>query len=315
MRLAFFGTPEIAATVLRCLHRLGHDLVLVVSQPDKPKGRGQQLMATPVKQAALELGLLCQQPETIKNNREFQQSFSELNLDLVVVAAYGKIIPPDLLSLPQHGFINLHASLLPKYRGAAPVQWALLNGEKATGMTIFKIIEQLDAGPIIDQAAVEIGDDEDAGQLLARLFQLGCGRLENCLAAINNNSAKYIVQDESLATLAPTLKKEMGKINWQKSAREIHNQIRGLVLWPTAYAEWQEKRLKILKARPFASPLLTKNGRAGLVEEVVRGEGFIVQCGQGKIEILEVQPESGRPMSGYNFAIGHKLIPGETLLK
>ena len=235
MRIIFFGTPEPAVAVLETLLKGNNEIVCVVTQPDRPKGRGQKLSFSPVKESALKHALPVEQPESVKNNKVFQSLIASLKPDLAVVVAYGKILPKELLAIPRYGFINLHASLLPKYRGAAPVQWALLKGEKESGITIFKIVEQLDAGPVIAQKKIKISEDDTAETLLKKIMAEGAKLLTAVLKAIAAGKADPVEQNEAAVTYAPQLTKESGEIDWKKSAREVHDRIRGLVPWPAAH--------------------------------------------------------------------------------
>ncbi len=309
MKIIFFGTPEAAAKALEELIGSGHEILCVVTQPDRPKGRGQKVTFPPVKEVALKHALPLEQPEDLR----IKSLLESLKPEIAVVVAYGKILPKDILDVPEHGFINVHASLLPKYRGAAPIQWALLKGEEETGITIFKLTELLDAGPVILQKKVKIDDEDDAVTLSEKLFREGGKLLLKALSQIEKGTAKYFAQKEADVTYAPSLTKESGEIDWKKSAGEIHGRIRALIAWPAAHTFYHGKRLKILKAAASVLDLGAEAKPPGTIVHIVKPEGFIVAAGKGDLMILEVQPEAGKKMKAYDFAIGHGLRTGEIL--
>ncbi|MDD4179006.1 MAG: methionyl-tRNA formyltransferase [Candidatus Margulisbacteria bacterium] len=313
MRIIFFGTPEPATIVLEKLIKGKHEIVCVVTQPDRPKGRGQKLAFSPVKELALKHTIPVEQPEGVRGNKVFQSLLASLKADIAVVVAYGKILPREILETPKHGFINLHASLLPKYRGAAPVQWAILKGEKESGITIFKIVEQLDAGPIIAQKKVRIFEDDTAETLLKNIMTEGAKLLPAVLKEVAAGKIQYLKQDEAEVTYAPQLTKESGEIDWKKSAREIHDRIRGLIPWPAAHTFCRGKRLKITKSELHLPDIQSGQKEAGAIVEIVKPDGFIVATGAGNLLVLEVQPESGKRMKAYDFALGHDVKIAEIL--
>ena len=313
MRIVFFGTPLPAARILQSLANAGRKIICVVTQPDRKKGRGQKSAFPAVKEAALKNTLPIEQPETVKNNPAFIALVKSLKPDLGVVVAYGKILPKELIDIPKYGFINLHASLLPKYRGAAPIQWALLNGEKETGITLFKLVEALDAGPILAQKKVKIKEEDDAQSLSQKIFFEGEKLLIDALEKIEKGTVTYSPQNDADSTFAPTLTKESGELDWKKSAREIHDRIRALMACPTAHTFFKGKMLKLLRSKMHMVDLGKADAAAGTIVEVVKGDGFIVVTGAGHLQILEVQLEGGRRMGAYEFAIGHDLKRGETL--
>jgi len=313
MRIVFFGTPEPAAGILELLLQSEHKIVGVVSQPDRPKGRGLKVGFSPVKELALKHSLPLEQPEKLKGNEELKRFLSDLSPELAIVVAYGKIIPAELLTIPKHGFINLHASLLPKYRGAAPIQWALLKGEKETGVTIFKLQAALDAGPIIKQVAVRIEKDDDAATLSAKLFAAGGKALLEVLPLIEQGRAQYRLQTESAVTFAPILTRESGAIDWKKSAGEIHDRVRALVGWPGATTLLGGKQLKILRSRIGVVDLATQPRTPGSIVQIVKDEGFIVATGSGDLLVQDVQPAGGKKMGAYEFALGRRLQTGAIL--
>lgn len=309
MKIVFFGAPGPAAEILQHLIASQHQIIAVVTQPDRPKGRGQKLAATPVKELAIKHSLPVEQPEKLKHNATFKAQLSSLQPEIAVVVAYGKIIPPDLLSIPKHGFINVHASLLPKYRGAAPIQWALLKGEKETGVTIMRVDETLDTGAIILQEKLAIKPDDDVFSLFEKIFAAGGPLLLKALQQIENGEAYYSKQNDAEASFAPALSRESGEIDWKKSAEEINNQVRALLLWPGAHTFYHGKMVKILKARMVEG----KTTLPGTVVEIQKNSGFTVETGAGLLQILQVQPAGKNAMGAYEFVIGHKLAAGEVL--
>ncbi|MFA5113100.1 MAG: methionyl-tRNA formyltransferase [Candidatus Margulisiibacteriota bacterium] len=313
MKIIYFGTPEPAAALLAELIKSQHEIVLVVTQPDRPKGRGQKLAFSPVKELALKHGLPLEQPAKVKDNPVFRSLLASLKPDIAVVAAYGQILPKALLDIPRHGFINVHASLLPKYRGAAPVQWALLNGEQETGITIFKLVERLDAGPIISQQKLAIEPADNAETLLAKLFEQSKSLLLATLAEIEQGKARYQPQAETAVTYAPVLTRESGEIDWRKTAAEINDRVRGLVPWPAAHTFCHGKRLQILQTEPYGVDLVTGDKLPGMILHILKGDGFVVATGGGDLLVRTVKPEAGKAMNAYNYVLGHDVKTAETL--
>ncbi|MFA4844135.1 MAG: methionyl-tRNA formyltransferase [Candidatus Margulisiibacteriota bacterium] len=313
MKIVFFGTPEPAAKILASLPARGVEIVGVVTQPDRPKGRGLKSAFSPVKELALQHKWPLSQPERVKSNPDFQAWLMNLKPDLAIVVAYGQILPQTVLDIPRHGFINLHASLLPKYRGAAPIQWALLKGEKVTGLTIFRLTAGLDTGPILAQQPVVIEDNDNAATLSARLFTAGEELLVKTLPAIADGRAPGEPQDEAAATYAPTLTKESGEIDWKKSAREIHDRIRGLYPWPAAHTFFHGQRLKLLVSELAGLDLSTAAHLPGTIVSLLKGEGFIVATGEGNILIKQLQLAAGKALKASDFSHGHDVKTGETL--
>lgn len=246
MRLAFMGTPVFAVPTLSSLMESKHDIAFVITQPDKPKGRGMLLQGPPVKDLAKKAGLNVYQPQTLKNNTEIHDLFASSKLDAVIVVAYGKMIPTDMLIIPKTGFLNIHASLLPDLRGASPINRAILSGYTSTGISIMQIDEGMDSGPVYLQASLPISDADDAENLSLRLSGLGALKLLETLALIEEEKIKPVPQDHARSTYAPMLTKEDGKIDWGRDPRYIHNMIRGLVPWPCAYTYLDGKMLKIM---------------------------------------------------------------------
>ena len=307
MRLVFLGTPEFAAPTLEAVAAAGHRLLEVVTQPDRPSGRGQPLAASPVKQAALRLGLPVYQPERIKH-LEAGAHLAELGPDAMVVVGYGQIIPQSVIDIPPLGILNVHASLLPKYRGAAPIQWAIARGEMRTGVTTMRIDAGLDTGDILLQRATEIDAEETALELGARLAAMGAELLVATLAALEKGSIVPVPQDSTQATYAPLLKKEDGRIDWRRPAAEIHNRVRGLLPWPGSYAGFHGQRLHLWKTRPGAGAA----GAPGTLR-AAKGRLWVACGGNSSLEVLEVQLEGRKRMPASAFLAGQHLSDNEVL--
>jgi methionyl-tRNA formyltransferase len=309
MKLVFCGTPQFAVPTLNALVRAGHTLELVVTQPDRPSGRGRNVSLSAVKQRANELGLPISQPETLKANLEFKQRIESLRPDAIVVVAYGRIIPRSMLAVPRFGNLNVHASLLPKYRGAAPIQWAIAKGEKQTGITIIRLDEGLDTGPILLQRELAIESDDTALTLAPRLAELGAALMIEALPGIEAGTLEPVPQDHSRSSLAPLLKKEDGRIDFGRTAEDIHNRLRGFQPWPGTYTRFRGKHLEITNAQAVAG---SPSGRAGTL--TLQGERLFVNCGAGTaLEIFELQPEGKRQMSAREFIHGYHPQSGESL--
>ena len=306
MKIIFMGTPEFAVPSLRALVDSGDEVVAVVTQPDKPKGRGLEVAPPPTKVLAERHGIPVLQPAKIKTE-EFFNELKKFNPDLICVAAYGKILPKNILDLPHYGCINVHASLLPKYRGAAPINWAIIRGEKVTGITTMKMDEGMDTGDMLLKKEVPI-EDEDTGETLSeKLSEIGARLLIQTIKLLKEGRLNPAPQDHSQATYAPMLKKEDGKIDWQKSAEEIRNLIRGALPWPSAYTNLEGKLLKIYKAR-----LAEGGGKPG---EVMKSDSGIlrVATGKGTIDILELQIEGGKKLQTQVFLRGRRIEEGMVL--
>lgn len=317
MRILFMGSPKVAVPFLETVNKQ-EEVVGVVTQKDRPAGRGYKLTPPPVKEAALRLGLTVHQPEKIKNNKEFLELVRSLELDLIVVTAFGKILPLDILESPKMGSINIHFSLLPKYRGAAPVQWALINGEKETGVTIFWMNEKVDAGEIIVQKKTDISLEDNYTTLLNKLIPPGVLELKRVLILIKENKAPRIPQNDDGSTYAPLLKKEDGEIKWDKSSLTIYNLTRGLIQWPGAYTRYKTesgeyKVLKILEAKILDSVSSSSSRKPGEIADIIKNEGFLVQCGEGHLLVKRAQSEGNKAMSCYDFLQGHKIKIGQVL--
>ncbi|HXH07298.1 MAG TPA: methionyl-tRNA formyltransferase [Vicinamibacterales bacterium] len=310
LRIVFFGTPAFACPALRRLLASRHEVVAVVSQPDRPSGRGQKVRSGPVKALALAHGVPVLQPERLRD-RAFLDSLRAAHPDIGVVAAYGRILPPEILGLPRLGLINIHASLLPKYRGAAPVQRAVMAGERETGVSIMRVVEKLDAGPVLKAARRPIGPDETAEEIEADLAERGAALVLECLDELAEGRAIETPQDEAQATYAPRLLKSEGLIDWSLPASALHNRVRGLHPWPHAYTFLDGRRLLVRRSRPSGSP--TAGAPPGTVLRA-SGDELVVAAGEGTaLQLLEVQPEGRRPMTAREFLAGHPLHVGRRL--
>ena len=316
MRVVFLGTPEFAVPSLAALVRR-HEVALVVTQPDRPKGRGRHLAEPPVKILARSLDLPVLQPETL-DEREMRPHFERAGAEAAVVVAYGLKIPDWLLALHPRGAINVHGSLLPAYRGAAPVNRAIINGDAETGVTTMLLASRMDAGPLLLQRRTPIGPDETAGELTARLSELGAGLLVVTLDGLASGTVPPRVQDEALATLAPKLSKEDGLIDWKRGAREIVNLVRGVNPWPGAYTRLDGQPLKIWKAAVAALPAAMASSASardpGTVAAASLHEGLLVACGSGEaVALLNIQTEGKKPLTVPEFLLG-RALPSGTIL-
>ena len=299
LSLIFCGTPRFAVPSLEKLVAAGHRIHLVVTQPDRPKGRGLELVPSPVKQSALKLNLPITQPDRIKTNEEFRSQLTSLKPDAIIVVGYGRIIPQWMLDLPPLGNINLHASLLPKYRGAAPIQWAIANGETVTGNTTMRIDAGLDTGDILLQQELPINPEDTSETLAPRLAAMGADLLVETLRGLEDGSIQPRKQDDSQAMLAPILKKEDGLIDFNRTADEILNRLRGFQPWPGAYTKFRGKNLQILKAQPATEPVPPSELKA-------IGDRLVVGCAQRtSIEVLELQLEGKKRATAQSFINGY----------
>jgi methionyl-tRNA formyltransferase len=303
-RVVFFGTPEFAVPTLDVLLSSSHQVVGVVTQPDRPRGRGQRTSPSPVKARALAARIVLFQPDRL-GDPPFLDALTALQADVGVVAAYGKILPISLLTMPRLGMINVHASLLPRYRGAAPVHRAVIAGESLTGVTIMRIVKALDAGPVLATRERAIGADETSVDVERDLSQLGANLLVTVLDRMSTGIVQETPQDESQATYASRLTKEDGVIDWSRPAAAVHNLIRGLHPWPHAFTFLQARRYILLR-----SVLVTGSGRPGEVVEAT-GDRLTVATGAGAVRLLEVQPEGKRPMNAREFLAGHRVVIGD----
>ncbi len=314
MRLVFLGTPEFAVPTLEATVGAGHEVAAVLTQPDRPRGRGQKAAASPVKEAALRLGLTVYQPERVRRP-EAVEYLRGIGCDAMVVVGYGQIIPQAVIDLAPLGIVNVHASLLPKYRGAAPIQWAIVRGETRTGVTTMRIDAGLDTGDMLLKAETEIGPDENAIELGGRLAVMGADLLVETLEGLRAGTIVPEKQDDAQATLAPLLKKEDGAIDWTGPARAIHNRVRGLQPWPGAQTSFRGQPLHLWKTK---SPIRGSGAVQGDRPTPVPGQ-FVslkppaVACGQGVLELLEVQLEGRKRISAADFANGQRLTENDIL--
>jgi len=307
-RIVFMGTPQFSVPGLRALHQNGYEVAMVVTQPDRPQGRGRRVTPSPVKQAARDLGYPVIQPSSIKTP-EFADQIKSLNPDFQVVIAYGKILPENVLALPRIGTINIHASLLPKLRGAAPIQWAVINGETQTGVCSMLMDKGMDTGDVLLTAKEAIEPDDTAGTLHDRLAVAGARVLIDTLKAYADNTIQPMPQDHDLATYAPMLTKDDGRIDWNKSAKTLENFIRGVTPWPGAFTFWGDKRLKIFSSTPVAADIPEPPGTvlAGFPDELR------VATGEGALSIREIQGAAGKRLTIKEFLLGHPIAPGTIL--
>jgi methionyl-tRNA formyltransferase len=308
MKLVFCGTPEFAVPTLEAVVAAGHEVALVVTQPDRGAGRGMELQAPPVKLAAMAMGIPVVQPEKIKNNAEFRAQMEAIAPDAVLVVAYGRIVPQWMLELPRFGNINLHGSLLPKYRGAAPIQWAVASGEIVTGVTTMRLDAGLDTGDMLLAQVIPIGREETATEVYAALAPVGAKLMVKTLRHLEEGRLFAQVQDHSMATLAPILKREDGWIDFSRPAKEIHDRWRGFQPWPGAHTVLRGKKLIVHRMR------LVRDGEceAGVLR--VEGDSLLAGCGEGSVVCLdEVQMEGKRRMEGAEFLRGYQVRSGERL--
>jgi len=312
MKIVFFGSSHFALPALGALIKSGHELVCVVTQPDKKKGRHLRMAATDVKSTAMEAKLKIFQPEDIKA-KESLDFLKKLKPDLFVIIAYGQIFSQEALDIPAIMPINIHASLLPRFRGAAPINWAIINGDKKSGLTVMYVTRKMDAGPVMLQKEVKIEQQDTSVTLEEKLSQAAPGILLDALKFIETRNYRLAEQDEERAVLAPKLTKQDGLIDWNNPAASIHNQIRGVMPWPGAFTSYRGKMLKIFQADPLAVFPANKP----VPGQVVRADkhGIVVACGRGFLEIKELQLEAARRMPAQSFVIGHKLAAGEILGK
>src|SRR5882672_6731778 len=307
MILIFAGTPRFAVPTLERLVEAGHSVPLVVTQPDRPRGRGMELAISPVKECALRLGLPVVQPDKIKNKEEFRQQLSALHPDAIIVVGYGRIIPQWMIDLPRLGNLNLHASLLPKYRGAAPIQWAIAQGESVTGVTTMRIDAGLDTGDILMQREMPISAGDDAETLGPKLASMGADLMVETLRTLESGQIRPTPQDNSKATVAPILTKNDGRIDFHRTATEIFNRLRGFQPWPGAHTLFRGRHLQIRGVRPLDQEI-------GLAPGELRIEAIRLLAGCGKntaMELLELQPEGKRRMPARDFVNGYQPTPGE----
>ena len=300
MRVVFMGTPDIAATCLKQILADGFDVVGVYTQPDRPKGRGMKLTASPVKETALAAGIPVFQPESFREE-EAVETLRQLRPDICAVVAYGRILPQKVLDVPTLGCINIHASILPRYRGSAPYQWAVLDGLKETGVTAMYLQREMDAGDIIDVSKTPIGENETAGELLDRLAVLGAALLSKTLTRFSQGPVEGTKQDESQVSFAPMLDKSMCPIDWNKTAQQVHDHVRGLQPWPVATMELKGQSFKVHETR-----VVSGSGTPGQVLGLTK-TGLVIACGEGAVEIRSLQAQGGKRMNAPDYFRGHPL--------
>jgi len=311
MKILFMGTPDFAKESLEAVYNAGYDILGVVTNPDRPKGRGMKMVASPVKEFAISKNLEIYQPEKIRNNIEFIDKMKSLEPDVICVVAYGKILPKEILEIPRLGCINVHGSLLPKYRGAAPIQWAVINGDKTTGITTMYMDIGMDTGDMILKQEVEIGPDENTGEVWDKLSKIGGQLLVKTLEKIENGTAPRIKQDDNF-TMAPMLDKEMSKIDWNnKTAQEIKNLVRGLDPIMGTYSFLDGKKIKIWKVDILPSD--NSNYENGTIIKADSKDGLYIKAKDGIIKVLEIQGENAKRMSVQDFLRGNKIEIGSKL--
>ena len=309
LRVVFFGTPEFAVPTLEALLRSQHRVVGVVTQPDRPRGRGQKTSPSPVKAVAVNAGLPVLQPERLKEPT-FLDGLTALDADLGVVAAYGKILTDAVLAIPRRGLINVHASLLPRYRGAAPVHRAIIAGERETGVTIMRVVKALDAGAMMAKAHRTIGPDDTSDEVERDLGRLGATLLVETTDALAAGSAAETPQDDAAATYAHRLTKDDGIIDWNRTAEDLHNLVRGLHPWPHAFTFHGTDRLILRRSSVSTQTSSSAAVAPGTLVEA-HGDRLLVAAGQGQLQVLQIQAEGKRPMSARDFLAGHRLSAGD----
>ena len=313
MKILFMGTPDFAESSLKAIYSAGYEIIGVVTNPDKPKGRGLKMMCSPVKEFAIEKNIPVYQPTKIKNNTKFIEKIKSLNPDVICVVAYGKILPKEILEIPGKGCINVHGSLLPKYRGAAPIQWAVLNGDRTTGITTMYMDEGMDTGDMILKKEVEIGEEETTGELWGRLAKVGGDLLVQTLKQVEEGTVKRIKQGDDF-TLAPMLDKSMAKIDWNKSAFEIKNLVRGLNPIMGAYSFLNDKKIKFWKVQILSDNEFGKNTQNAILGEVIESEpkkGLFIKANGGILQVIEIQGENAKRMNASDFLRGNNIKTGE----
>ena len=302
MRIVFMGTPDFAVPSLERLVADGHEIIAVVTQPDRPQSRGMKMTASPVKECALKYNIPVYQPEKIKKDREFIEKYRQMNPELAVVVAFGQILSKELLDIPQKGNINVHGSLLPKYRGAAPIQWSVINGDKETGVTTMFMDEGMDTGDMLLKEVVEIGAEETAGELFDRLSLLGAEVLSKTIDKLQDGTLTREKQNHDEATHVSMISKDLGKLDFNKTSKELDCLIRGVNPWPGAYFEINGKKIKVHKAR-----VCEQTGKAGEILASDAKKGLIIATKDSSIELIEIQPEGKRRMTAKEYLIGNKI--------
>lgn len=303
MKLIFMGTPDFAVPTLDAIINAGHTVAAVYTQPDKPKGRGLEMTPPPVKKRALELGLSVYQPESVKKDPSVAEAIASAAADAIVVVAYGKLLPTEILNASKYGCINVHSSLLPRWRGAAPINWAVLAGDKVTGVSTMLLDEGMDTGDILMQCETAIDPNENAGELHDRLSEMGAKLLLETLDGLENGTITPRKQDDSLATRALMLDKGMCAVDWSESAETVHNKVRGLQPWPVALCRIGGKRVKLHGTRVAEG--------SGAPGEIISAKPFVIACGEGAVEITELQGEGGKRMAAADYLRGHPVAVGD----
>ena len=308
LNILFMGTPDFAQESLKCLVEEKYNIIGVVTNPDRPKGRGMKMIASPVKEYAIEKGLEVYQPEKVKKNTEFIEKIRSLNPDVICVVAYGKILPKEILDIPKYGCINVHASILPKYRGAAPIQWAVLNGDKETGVTTMFMDEGMDTGDMIEKEVVKIGDNETTGELWDRLSIVGANLLVKTLKLLENGEATRKKQPEKF-TVAPMLKKEIAKIDWENySSKKIKDLARGLNPFMGAFSYLNDKKIKIWKVEIVEEKYDVDPGTVVVSDSK---NGLVISTIDGAVSVLDIQGENARRMGILDYLRGNNILVGE----
>ena len=300
MRVVFMGTPDIAATCLKKILADGFEVVGVWTQPDRPKGRGMKMVMSATKEVALANDIPVYQPENFRADEDVQ-ALADLKPDVVAVVAYGRILPQRVLDIPALGCVNIHASILPQYRGSAPYQWAVLDGLKETGVTAQHMVREMDAGDVIDVAKTAIGENETAGELLDRLAVLGADLLSRTLQSFAEGTVTRTPQDPAGISFAPMLDKAMCPIDWNKTAQQVHNQVRGLHPWPVATMELKGQKFKV-----HATRIVEGKGQPGEILGLTK-TGLKIACGEGAVEVIQLQAEGGKRMAAPDYFRGHPL--------
>ena len=313
MKIVFMGTPDFAKESLEAIYNAGHEILAVVTNTDKPKGRGMKVVQSPVKEYAISKNLKIYQPEKVRKNEEFIQEIKNLNPDVICVVAYGKILPQEILEIPKLGCVNVHGSLLPKYRGAAPIQWSVINGDKVTGITTMYMDIGMDTGDMILKEETEIGDDETTGELWERLSKIGAKLLVKTLEQIENGTAPRIPQGEEFS-MAPMLNKEMSKIDWEnKTAEEIKNLVRGLNPFMGTYSYLNNKKIKLWKVdvvNKLPNDIEYQDVQNGTILYSNSKDGLYIKAKNGIIKVIEIQGENSKKMNIQDFLRGNKIEEG-----
>ena len=311
MKIIFMGTPDFAVGTLEALIEAGHEVVLAVTQPDKPKGRGKEMQYTPVKECALKHDIPVFQPRRVREE-ECIEELRKYNADIMVVVAFGQILPKEILEMCTYGCVNVHASLLPKYRGSAPIQWAIIDGEEVTGVTTMQMDEGLDTGDMLLKTEVTIEPKETGGSLFDKLADAGAKLCVETLEALQNKTVTPIPQGETTTAYAKMLDKQLGNIDWNKTAVQIERLIRGLTPWPSAYTNWNEKVMKIWDAEVSAIDAETEDAKPGTIVKVEK-DAFYVQTGEGLLKVCELQIPGKKRMDAGAFLRGYQVKVGEKL--